>query len=121
MSKSILLFIKTPTQWEPWNFSLLVERPVCEADRSLPSSTKDKNAWSFTPNPSYIFIAKELFSRCAFLNILGAQSPVTLNWQYHTYKHAVVPPWYVVNRSLLLPFATHQFEDAVYVIEEVSD
>jgi hypothetical protein len=59
--------------------------------------------------------------RAASLNILGAQSPVAPNWQYHTYMRAIVSPWFVVNHSLLLRFATHQFKNAVYVIEDGSE
>jgi len=38
-------------QWVPGALSLGVKRPVSEADRSPPSSSEVKNAWSYTSTP----------------------------------------------------------------------
>jgi len=49
-----------PIQWVPGALSLRVKRPGSEADHSPPSSAEVKNAWSYTFNPQYAFMA--LFS-----------------------------------------------------------
>jgi hypothetical protein len=40
-----------PVQWIQENLSPGIKRPVCEADKSPPSSTEVKNAWSYTSTP----------------------------------------------------------------------
>jgi hypothetical protein len=45
-----------PIQWVSGALSLGVKRPEREADHSLPSSAKVKNAWSYTSIPRYVFM-----------------------------------------------------------------
>jgi hypothetical protein len=45
-----------PIQWIPGTLSLGVKWPGHEADRSSPSSTEVKNAWSYTSTPQYVFM-----------------------------------------------------------------
>jgi hypothetical protein len=58
----ILLFATTfgpvqgPTQ-SPIQWVLGVKQLRCEADHSPPSSTEDKNIWSYTSTPPYAFMA----------------------------------------------------------------
>jgi hypothetical protein len=51
-SRSALGPIQPPIQWVPGAFSLGIKRLGREADRSPPSSTKVKNAWSYTSTPN---------------------------------------------------------------------
>jgi len=44
-------------QWEEGNLSPEVKNPEHEADKSPPSNTEVKNAWSYTSIPSYVFMA----------------------------------------------------------------
>jgi hypothetical protein len=57
VSRTALEPIQTPIQWVPVTLSLEVKQPVREADHSPPSSTEDKNAWSYTSTPQYAFMA----------------------------------------------------------------
>jgi len=43
---------QSPVQWVPG-----VERPDRQADHSLSSNAKVKNAWSYTSNPQYVSMA----------------------------------------------------------------
>jgi hypothetical protein len=40
-----------------------IKRPRREADHSPPSSAEDKNAWSYTSTPQYVFMAWCLIKR----------------------------------------------------------
>jgi hypothetical protein len=55
MSRLALGHTQPPSQWVPWVISLGVKLLGCEADHSLPSSTKVKNAWIYTSTPQYAF------------------------------------------------------------------
>jgi len=46
-----------PIQWIPGAISLGIKRPGREADHSPTSSAEDKNAWSYTSTPYYVFTA----------------------------------------------------------------
>jgi hypothetical protein len=48
VSRTALGATQPPIQWVPRALSLGVKRPGCEADHSPPSSTNNKNAWSYT-------------------------------------------------------------------------
>jgi len=48
---------QSPIQWLPEALSLGVKRPVCEGDRSPPSSAEFKDAWSCNSTHSYVFMA----------------------------------------------------------------
>jgi hypothetical protein len=50
-SRPTLGTTQSPIQWAPGALSLVVKRPVREADHSPPSSAEVKNAWNYTSTP----------------------------------------------------------------------
>jgi hypothetical protein len=52
-----------PIQWIPGALFLVVKWPGREADHSPPSRAEVKNAWSYTSNPQYVFMAWCLIKR----------------------------------------------------------
>jgi hypothetical protein len=70
-----------------------VNRPGCEADRSLPSSAEVKNAWGYTSIPPYVFmlwcVVKQLeMSRFYFFLSVGVFQ--NFNVTSHTHTHTEV-------------------------------
>jgi hypothetical protein len=49
-------FTQSPIQWVPKALSLGGKQPQCEDNHSLPSSGKDKNAWSYIFTPPVHFM-----------------------------------------------------------------
>jgi hypothetical protein len=55
-----------PIQWLSEALSLGLKRPGSENDHSPPSSAEVKNAWSYTSNPAYAFVARCLVKQRDF-------------------------------------------------------
>jgi predicted membrane channel-forming protein YqfA (hemolysin III family) len=55
-SRTALGPMQPPIQWVPGTLSLGVKQLGHEADHSLPSSAKVKNAWSYTSTAQYAFM-----------------------------------------------------------------
>jgi hypothetical protein len=56
-SKMALEPTQPPIQWVPGVLSFGVKRPGREADHSPPSTAEEKNTWTYTSTPQYVFMA----------------------------------------------------------------
>jgi hypothetical protein len=56
-SRTALEATQAPIQWIAEALSLGINFPGRETDHSPTSSAEVKNAWSFTSNPQYVFMA----------------------------------------------------------------
>jgi hypothetical protein len=82
-SRRVLGPTQTSISWVPTDLSQVIKQPEREAEHSLPPSVEDKNAWSYTSNSLYVFMAwclikhRESFT---FNDIHVANISILLSW-----------------------------------------